>query len=230
MNNDGAFEVFSIKSQLTFHLLRSHSLGEMDWTSYFAITAVLMTWVPLFHIYNLVGLFWTALKRPTVRQTSVRVTHPCTNRTQHCLTSVSQRNYHNSMPHSQYSSIHKPVISIVRNFSLFCLYCLHLNIVSLNSFVLKRPTVRQTSVMITHPFTNRAQRCVSFSEHLLQRLLQFLREIIKKQRHTIGRYKHRKGPKRDRKGLKRTGKGVYTYPHTTNIVYINENEWWWWNP
>ena len=101
-----------------------------------------------------------------MRRTSVRVTHPCTNRTQHCLTSVSQRNYHNSMPHSQYSSIHKPVISIVRNFSLFCLYCLHLNIVSLNSFALKRPTVRQTSVVITHPFTNRAQRCVSFSEHL----------------------------------------------------------------
>ena len=45
--------------------------------------------------------FWAALRRPTVRRTSVTFNHPCTNRAQRCLTSGSLRNHHNTAPPSQ---------------------------------------------------------------------------------------------------------------------------------
>ena len=45
--------------------------------------------------------FCAALRRPTVRRNepSVTVTHPCTNRAQRCLTSISRINHHNTTPH-----------------------------------------------------------------------------------------------------------------------------------
>ena len=55
-----------------------------DWYIY-----TCMHWLPVSaRIYTNLDRSWT-------------VTHPCTNRAQRCLTSVSRRNNHNTTPHSQ---------------------------------------------------------------------------------------------------------------------------------